>query len=50
MNNKQAASLANHISADIVIPTHYAFIVGNIEDGQNFSKLVKNKEVKLLIQ
>lgn len=49
MDYKEAAILANEIKADIVIPTHYGSIVGEKTDGENFAKLVKNKEVRVLI-
>lgn len=47
MDYKEAAELANLMDCRIVIPTHYGTIVGNIEDGIKFSKLVKNKEIKI---
>ena len=50
MNYKEAAKLANTIDAKVVIPTHYGTIVGNLEDGEKFAKIVKNKEVRLLIK
>lgn len=49
MDYQEAAQLANRIKATVVIPTHYGSIVGKIEDGENFKKLVTNKEVKILI-
>ncbi len=49
MSYKEAAELANTIESKIVIPTHYGSIVGEKEDGEKFAKLVKNKEVKVLI-
>ena len=49
MNYKEAAELANDINASTVIPIHYGTIVGDKEDAIRFKKLVKNKEVKILI-
>lgn len=49
MDYKEAANLANNISAKIVIPTHYGLIVGDKEDAIKFKELVKNKEVNILI-
>ena len=49
MDYKEAAILANAITCDTVIPTHYGAIVGNKEDGNNFAKLVKNKNVIVMI-
>ena len=49
MNYKEAGELANNINASIVIPIHYGTIVGDKEDAIRFKKLVKNKEVKILI-
>lgn len=50
MDYREAAELANSIDAKIVLPTHYGSIVGDIKDGEKFAKLVKNKEVKILIK
>ena len=49
MDYIEAAELANTIEAKVVIPTHYGLIVGDKEDGENFKKLVENREVKVLI-
>lgn len=49
MDYKEAAELANTIKSDIVVPTHYGAIVGDIEDGNRFKELVKNKEVQIFI-
>lgn len=49
MDYKEAAMLANEITANVVIPTHYGSIVGEKDDGEKFAKLVKNKDVKVLI-
>ncbi len=45
MDYKEAAELINEIKPKIAIPTHYGEIVGNIGDGQKFTKLI-NKEIK----
>ena len=50
MDYKEAAYLANEITADVVIPTHYGSIVGEKEDGEKFAKLVNGKEVKVYIK
>lgn len=50
MDYKEAADLANSINAKIIIPTHYGSIVGNMEDGEKFKNLVKNKEVVFKIK
>jgi len=49
MNYEEAASLANIINASVVIPTHYGDIVGTMDDGTNFEKLVKGKTVKIKV-
>ena len=49
MDYKEAAILANEITADVVIPTHYGSIVGEKTDGEEFAKLVKGKTVEVLI-
>ena len=47
MTVEEAAELANVIDAKIVVPTHYGVIVGNMDDGERFAKLVKkNVEIK----
>lgn len=50
MDYKEAADLANKIDTKLIIPTHYGSIVGEKEDGERFRKLVKGKEVELLIK
>lgn len=45
MDYKEAAELINEIKPKIVVPTHYGSIVGEKEDGANFSKLV-DSEIK----
>ena len=49
MDYKEASELANKINSKLIIPTHYGVIVGNKEDAQKFKKLVKEKDVKILI-
>ncbi len=49
MDYKEAATLANHIKANIVIPIHYGSIVGDKEDAIKFKEQVQNKEVKILM-
>ena len=48
MDFKEAAGLANKISAKVVVPTHYGVLVGSQEDAKAFQKLVENKEVQIL--
>lgn len=52
MNYEEAASLANVIDAKIVIPTHYGEVLGcgGKKEGEKFAKLVKDKEVQILIK
>lgn len=50
MNYDQAAKLANTIKVDTVIPTHYGSVAGEKEDGEKFKKLVKNKQVLILLK
>ena len=42
MNYKEAAELINEIKPKIAVPTHYASIVGSLEDGKNFDKLLNS--------
>lgn len=42
MDYREATDLINIIKTQIAIPTHYGSIVGNINDGLNFSKLLNN--------
>lgn len=51
MDYKEAAELINNIKPELVIPMHYGDIVGDIKDGEKFSKLVDNSiqvEVQIL--
>lgn len=50
MDYKEAAIFANNINAKVVIPTHYGCIVGDMDNGEKFKSLVKNKEVVLKIK
>ncbi len=50
MGYAEAAGLANTIKAKIVVPTHYGCIVGEKEDAEKFAKLVREKEVRILIK
>lgn len=50
MGYAEAAGLANTIKAKIVVPTHYGCIVGTMEDAEKFAKLVREKEVRILIK
>ena len=47
MDYKESADLANVINVQTVVPTHYGSVAGKKEDGENFKRLVKNKEVIL---
>ena len=51
MDYKEAAELINEIKPKIAVPTHYATIVGSLEDGKNFSKLLNSDiECKIYIK
>ena len=50
MGYAEAAGLANTIKAKVVVPTHYGCIVGEKEDAEKFAKLVREKEVRILIK
>lgn len=49
MNSQEAAELANKIECNIVVPTHYAELVGTKKDLDEFIRLT-NKEIKVLIE
>lgn len=49
MNYEEAAKLVNIIKPKLTIPTHYGEIVGNKQDGIEFSKLI-NSNIKVDIQ
>lgn len=40
MNYQEAASFVNQIHPKLVIPTHYGSLVGELQDGILFSKLL----------
>ena len=48
MNPQEAAELSNKIDCKIVVPTHYAELVGTKEDLDEFIKLT-NKKINVLI-
>ena len=51
MNYEEAANLTNIINPKEVFPIHYGSIVGTVEDGDNFSKLINpNIKVNLLLK
>ena len=43
MNYEEAAELANIIKPQIVVPTHYGSIVGNLDDGVKFKNLLESE-------
>ena len=45
MNYAEAASLANKIKPQSVVPTHYGLIVGDSDEGIKFSRLIE-KDIK----
>ena len=49
MDYEEAADLANVLDVNTVVPTHYGSVAGRKEDGENFKKLVKGKEVILFL-
>jgi len=50
MDCKEAATLANELKADVIIPTHYGRIVGSKNDCEKFAKIVHDKNEKVLIK
>ena len=51
MDYQEAAMLTNTINPIKVIPTHYGYVVGSINDAKNFKKLInKNIKCELLIR
>ncbi len=50
MGYEEAAELANVLPAKVIVPIHYGEIVGEKEDAKKFAELVKNKEVKIMIE
>lgn len=48
MNYEEASIFTNFIKPKTVTPIHYGSIVGNVEDGERFKKLV-NKEIEVQI-
>lgn len=49
MNIKEAADLSKSLEVNTIIPTHYGLIVGEKNDGEAFRKLVKNKQIEIMI-
>lgn len=49
MTKEEAADLSKSIEAKTIIPTHYGLIVGEKSDGEEFRKMVKNKQVEVII-
>ena len=51
MDYNEAAKLTNTINPTKVIPTHYGYVVGSLEDALNFKKLLnKNIKCEILIR
>ena len=51
MDYREAAKLINEIKPKVAVPIHYGSIVGDKEDGFNFSKLVDTDiEVDILMK
>ncbi len=51
MTYQEAANLINKIKPQVVIPTHYGSVVGNLTDGEEFAKIIdKNIKCVLLIK
>jgi L-ascorbate metabolism protein UlaG (beta-lactamase superfamily) len=48
MTAEEAAEAAAVINAGVVVPMHYAAIVGSDSDAQKFKSLVKNRRVEIL--
>jgi L-ascorbate metabolism protein UlaG (beta-lactamase superfamily) len=49
MTPKEAAEAVDLIKPEIAVPMHYGFIVGNKNDGEEFIKLIKDKNIKVFI-
>ena len=49
MDKYEAAELAKGLDTKMIVPTHYGLLVGEKTDGEEFAKLVKNKNVVSLI-
>lgn len=50
MDFKEAAKLLNCMKPKIAIPTHYGTVVGSLDDGERFAKLVDSRiEVRVMI-
>ncbi len=50
MNAKEAAELANIIKPDLVIPTHYGEIAGQLKDKEEFIKNLDNIKYQIFIK
>lgn len=49
MDKSDAVELCKNIEAEIIVPTHYGLIVGEKTDGEEFAKMMKNKNIQILI-
>ena len=49
MNHSKAADYINELRPKTVIPTHYGSMVGSVEDGENFRKLVQS-DIEVVIK
>lgn len=50
MDKKQAAELILGMKPSAVIPTHYGKIVGKIDDGDEFKKMIENSNSEILVE
>ena len=49
MNYKEAAEVANYIKPNLVVPIHYGSVVGTKKDAEEFTKLLKGVDYKILL-
>ncbi|MBN2754668.1 MAG: MBL fold metallo-hydrolase [Candidatus Goldbacteria bacterium] len=49
MTAKEAALAVDLIKPEIAVPMHYGLIVGNKNDGEEFKKFIKDKNIKVFI-
>ncbi len=50
MNPEEAAELCKILKAEVIIPTHYGLIVGDLKAGEEFAARLKGKNVKIYIK
>ncbi|HFI0463150.1 TPA: MBL fold metallo-hydrolase [Streptococcus suis] len=50
MNALEAADFVKALGPDYAIPTHYGFIVGQVEDGQVFKEALENTKTQVVLK